>query len=57
MERAAHVKVALLVLNIDSVEPLDDLVYFLGVEHWLYGCKPVPLEQHFPSWSQRDRTS
>lgn len=49
VERAAHFKVALLAFKIESVEPLDDLVYFLGVEHWLDGCKPGPLEQHFPS--------
>jgi serine/threonine protein kinase len=49
VERAAHFKVDLLAFKIESVEPLDDLAYFLGVEHWLDGSKPGPLEQHFPS--------
>jgi serine/threonine protein kinase len=49
VERAAHFKVNLLAFEIESVEPLDDLAYFLGVEHWLDGSKPGPPEQHFPS--------
>ena len=49
VERAAHFKVNLLAFKIESVEPLDDLAYFLGVEHWLDGSKPGPPEQHFPS--------
>ncbi len=49
VERAAHFKVDLLALKIEPVEPLDDLAYFLGVEHWLDGSKPGPPEQHFPS--------
>ena len=49
VERAAHFKVDLLAFKIEPVEPLDDLAYFLGVEHWLDGSKPGPPEQHFPS--------
>jgi hypothetical protein len=49
VERAAHFKVDLLAFKIESVEPLDDLAYFLGVEHWLDGSKPGPPEHHFPS--------
>ena len=49
VERAAHFKVDLLAFKIESVEPLDDLAYFLGVEHWLDGSKPGPPEQYFPS--------
>jgi serine/threonine protein kinase len=49
VERATHFKVDLLAFKIEPVEPLDDLAYFLGVEHWLDGSKPGPPEQHFPS--------
>jgi TIR domain len=47
VERAAHFKVDLLAFKIESVEPLDDLAYFLGVEHWLDGSKPGPPEHGF----------
>jgi hypothetical protein len=48
VERAVHSRKAVLTFRIEPVAPTDDLVYFLGTDHWLDGFAPLPLTRHFP---------
>jgi serine/threonine protein kinase len=47
VERAAHCQNHLLTFRIEPVTPADDLVYFLGADHWVDGFRPLPPAQHF----------
>jgi serine/threonine protein kinase len=56
VERAAHCQNHLLTFRIEPVTPADDLVYFLGADHWVDGFRPLPPTQHFPTLLEHVRS-
>ncbi len=55
VERAAHCQTELLTFRIDPVTPSDDLAYFLGVDHWVDGFRPLPPNDHFATLIEHAR--
>jgi serine/threonine protein kinase len=55
VERAAHCQTELLTFRIDPVTPSDDLAYFLGVDHWVDGFRPLPPSDHFATLIEHAR--
>jgi hypothetical protein len=52
VERGAHCQNHLLAFRVESIAPSDDLVYFLGADHWVNGFEPLPVSLHFPTLIQ-----
>jgi len=56
VERAAHCQNHLLTFRIEPITPADDLVYFLGADHWVDGFRPLPPTEHFPTLLEHVRS-
>jgi serine/threonine protein kinase len=55
VERAAHCQTELLTFRIEPVTLSDDLAYFLGVDHWVDGFRPLPPSDHFTTLIEHAR--